>query len=139
VSVGTLSPVDANLEIGSVKETVTVTSQKPATAPAAAPAGTPHRIRVGGNVQPLRLIRQARPEYPADAKQQGVEGTVLVRAVISKTGQVLKPEVINTDVDPRLAKAALDAVSQWRYEPTLLNGQPVETLATITLEFNLQQ
>jgi len=47
--------------------------------------------------------------------------------------------VINTDVNPGLAKAALDAVSQWIYSPTLLNGQPVETLTTVTVTFELQQ
>ena len=136
VSVGAVSRVDSQLAIGSGTQTVTITGQKPAMAPAVRPAVLPVRIRVGGMVQQFQLIQQVEPEYPADAKQQGVEGNVLIRAVISKTGQVLSPEVVNT-VDSRLAKAALDAVTQWTYKPTLLNGEPVETLATITLEFKL--
>jgi protein TonB len=67
-----------------------------------------------------------------------VEGTVVMRAVISTAGALLNLEVVNTDVDPRLAKAALDAVGQWVYQPTLLNGQPVEVVTTITLDFRLQ-
>jgi TonB family protein len=126
---------DANLDIGSVSENLTITGRK-APAPAAPPAGTPHRVRVGGNVQPLRLIRQTKPEYSAELQQLGVQGTVVIRAVISKTGDVLSPQVVNT-VDPRLAKAALDAVSLWQYSPSLLNGQPVETSTTVTVDFQL--
>ncbi|SPF48391.1 hypothetical protein SBA4_3900001 [Candidatus Sulfopaludibacter sp. SbA4] len=61
-----------------------------------------------------------------------------MKAIVSKSGSVLSPKVVNT-VDPRLAKAALDAVSQWQYQPALLNGEPVETITTITLDFKLDQ
>ena len=109
------------------------------TAPAAVPARTPQRIPVGGNVQAAKLITQVRPVYPADLKQQGITGTVMLRAVISTTGEMLNPEVINTTVHPGLAQAALDAVRQWRHQPTLLNGQPVETVTTVTVTFELDQ
>jgi protein TonB len=88
-------------------------------------------------VQAAKLIKMVHPIYPADLKQQGITGTVIVRAVISTTGEPLHPEVINTTVNPGLAQAALDAVRQWRYQPTLLNGQPVEFVTTITLAFEL--
>ena len=61
-----------------------------------------------------------------------------MRAVISTTGEPLNPKVVNT-VDPGLAQAALDAVRQWRYQPTLLNGAPVEVVTTVTLSFELEQ
>ena len=63
----------------------------------------------------------------------------MLRAVISKTGEPLNPEVINTAVNPGLAQAALDAVRQWRYQPTLLNGQPVEIVTTVNVTFELDQ
>jgi protein TonB len=67
-----------------------------------------------------------------------VEGTVIMSAIIATNGTVLNPTVRNT-VDPRLASAALEAVRQWVYKPALLNGEPVETATTITLEFQLGQ
>jgi protein TonB len=89
-------------------------------------------------VTPLRLLRQTRPVYPPELQQLGLEGTVIMRAVISKNGAVLNPQVINS-ADPRLAKPAMDAVSQWQYQPALLNGEPVETLTTISIDFHLEQ
>jgi len=130
--------VDWNLAIGQLSEAVTVVGGRSAPRPAApAVSGTPARILVGGSVQPSRLIRQVKPDYPEALQQSAVQGTVLVRAVISKEGTVLHPVVVNTEVHPGLAKAALDAVSQWTYEPTLLNGQPVEVVTTIEIAFQL--
>jgi TonB family protein len=127
--------VDASLEMGSVMEAITVRGQKPPTiVPKAAQA--PQRVRVGGNVQPVRLLHQAKPQYPTELQQLGVEGTVVMRGVISKEGNVLSAKVINT-VDPRLAQLALDAFQQWRYQPSLLNGEPVETQTTVTIDFTL--
>jgi TonB family protein len=139
VPAGNVARADAKLEIGQLQEMVTVVGDGARAAAAPAAAGQPERIKVGGNVQPAKLIRQAKPVYPEDLKQLGVEGSVVIRTVISVDGQPLNPEVINTDVHPGLAKAALDAVSQWRYQPTLLNGQPVEVVTTITIEFRLAQ
>lgn len=140
VSTGTAARVDAHLEIGQISEAVTVQGARTAPKPAAAPASaSPRRIAVGGNVQASRFLRQVRPEYPEDLQQLGVQGTVMLRAVISKQGNVLSPEVVNTAVDSRLAKLALDAVSQWTYEPTLLNGQPVEVMTSIAIDFRLPQ
>ena len=62
-----------------------------------------------------------------------------IKAIISKTGDLLSPRVINADIDSRLAKAALDAVTQWKYQPALLNGEPVEVVTTIDLAFELNQ
>ena len=137
VEAGKAARVDATLDLGEVSETVVVKGQKPATVTPM--AGTPQRIRVGGNVQATKLVKMARPEYPADLQQLGIQGAVVMRAVISTTGELLNLEAINADVDARLVKAALDAVRQWQYQPTLLNGQPVEVVTTITVDFQLGQ
>ena len=97
------------------------------------------RIRIGGNVQATKVVRQVRPVYPEALKSQGITGTVMLRAVISVTGEPLNVEVVNTAVNYGLAQAALEAVRQWRYQPTLLNGQPVEVPATIDVVFELEK
>jgi protein TonB len=62
-----------------------------------------------------------------------------MRAVISINGDLLNVVALNSDVDARLVNAALDAVRLWKYQPTLLNGQPVEVVTTITVDFQLGQ
>jgi protein TonB len=99
-------------------------------------AGTPQPIRAGGNVQRLHLIRKASPAYPADAQAERVEGTVLLRAVVSKEGSMLHVTPIS-DVDQRRVSAAIAAISLWRYEPTLLTNEPVEAITTIAVNFRL--
>ena len=134
---GASARVDARLALGGATESVVIRGQKPPS-PAAPRAASAERIRVGGSVQPAKLISQPKPEYPVQLQQLGVEGSVVIKLVISKDGSVLSPRVVNT-VDSRLAKLAKDAVTQWRYQPALLNGEPVETLTTVTLEFQLGQ
>jgi protein TonB len=87
-------------------------------------------------VQAARLTYQPRPEYPADLQAAGVQGTVRIRAIVSKEGAVLHAQVMNT-VDPRLAQSALDAVNQWLYQPALLNGEPIEIMTSIDIDFSL--
>jgi TonB family protein len=143
VEAGRRAEAVVTLPLGQISEALTIRGSKPANGslappPAATPARTPQRVLVGGNVQPAKLIKQTRPVYPAELKQQGITGSVILRTVISTTGEPLNPQVINTTVDPGLAQAALDAVRQWRYQPTLLNGQPVEFVTTITVTFELE-
>lgn len=102
-------------------------------------AAPPTRIRVGGNVQFLRLIHKVTPEYPASAQAAGIEGTVNLEAVVGKDGSVIDLHPLNGAVDSDLVTAAMDAVRQWRYSPTLLNGDPVEASTEISVEFSLQQ
>ena len=116
-------------------ERVQVTATRPSGV--VAQAESPRRIRVGGNVQAARLIRKVTPVYPQRSKQQGIEGVVLLRAVIGKDGSVLSATVINT-ANEDMAASARQAVEQWLYQPTLLNGAPVEVLTTITVNFQLQ-
>ena len=87
-----------------------------------------------GSVQQEHMIRHI---SPADAQAEGVEGTVLLRAVVSKDGSLLHVAPIS-DVDQRLVSAAIAAGSLWRYEPTLLNNEPVEAITTIAVTFRLK-
>ena len=88
-------------------------------------------------MQAFNLIRKVNPVYPPDAKAEGVEGAVLLRAIISKNGSLLSIVPVSSSVDQRLVSAAVAAVSQWQYQPTLLNGEPVEAITTITVSFRL--
>ncbi len=135
---GATARTDAFLELGGITEKLVVQGAPRFTAPPAPSNAVPHRIRVGGNVSPARLVRQPRPVYPPDLQQAGVEGIVTLMGVVLKDGTLGSVRVVNT-VDSRLAQAALDAVRQWRYEPSRLNGEPVETVTTIDLQFQLGQ
>jgi len=99
------------------------------------PKAAPSRIRVGGNVQQAKLISQARPIYPPLAKQARIQGTVRLQAIIGKDGTIAQLELLSGH--PLLSQAAMDAVRQWRYQPTLLNGEPVEVVTTIDVVFTL--
>ena len=99
------------------------------------PKETPKRIVVGGNVQQARLINQLRPVYPPLAKQARIQGTVKLQAVIARDGTIQELQVVSGH--PLLVQSALDAVRQWRYQPTLLNGEPVEVSTTIDVVFTL--
>jgi TonB family protein len=135
---GQRATVDQPLQVGNVQETINVIGQGQARHTAMQSSGTPERIRVGGNVQATKLLKQVKPVYPESAKAQGIEGTVLMKAIIGKDGTLLSLTVMNKLADPDLAAAALDAAKQWLYQPTLLNGEPVEVVTTITMNFKLQ-
>ena len=102
-----------------------------------ASATPPATIRVGGSVQQTRLVSQSRPVYPVEAKQARIQGVVQLSATIAKDGAVRNLEVIGGH--PLLVQAAMDAVRQWVYQPTLLNGQPVEVITQIDVNFTLSQ
>jgi len=95
------------------------------------------RIRQGGSVQAALLVNKVQPVYPPLARQTRISGTVRLHAIISKTGSVESLEVLSGH--PLLVRAAMDAVQQWRYKPTLLNGEPVEVDTTIDVIFSLNQ
>lgn len=89
-------------------------------------------------MQAAKLVNHVVPVYPPNAEKQGIEGTVILRAVIGTNGQMLSLSPYN-DADPSLTSAAMAAVGQWRYQPTLLNGLPVEVVTTITVAFRLDK
>lgn len=99
------------------------------------PKPTQSRIKQGGAVTAASLINRVQPVYPPLARQTRVSGTVRLHAIISKDGTVQQLEVLQGH--PLLVQAALDAVRQWRYRPTLLNGEPVEVDTTIDVIFSL--
>jgi TonB family protein len=93
-------------------------------------------IRVGGNVRPPAKIRDVKPVYPAVAKEAGVQGVVIIEATIGTDGNIVDARVLRGQ--PLLDQAALEAVSQWQFAPTLLNGAPVPVIMTMTVNFTLQ-
>lgn len=100
-------------------------------------APPPQRIRVGGNVQQANLIQKIQPIYPLQAKQDHVQGKVRFTVLIGKDGHIQNLTLVSGE--PVLADAAKDAVAQWVYKPTLLNGQPVEVLTQVDVNFTLLQ
>ena len=101
------------------------------------PKEAPKRIRVGGQVQQARLLSQPKPIYPPLAKQARIQGVVRLEAIISKNGTIDQLRVVQGH--PLLVQSALDAVRQWRYQPTFLNNEPVEVSTTIDVNFTLSQ
>ena len=128
--------MDITLEVGRVQEAIVIAGKRSAD-DASQPQPPRKRIRIGGNVQPVNLLQHIKPIYPADAEQEGVEGTVLLEAVISKEGEPVGLKATNTVVDQRLVSAAMEAVRLWRYKPALLNGEPVEVVTTMSIVFRL--
>jgi protein TonB len=99
------------------------------------PKSTPQRIRVGGNVQAAKIVKSVAPKYPPLALQARIQGTVRFMAIIGKDGTIqnLQPQ----SGHPLLVQAATDAVRQWVYSPTLFNGEPVEVVTQIDVNFTL--
>lgn len=91
--------------------------------------------RVGGQVEEANLIHKVTPEYPQIARTAHISGTVVLHAIIAKDGTVQELQFISGP--PLLMRAAMDAVKQWRYRPTLLNGQAVKVDTTVTVIFSL--
>jgi periplasmic protein TonB len=83
------------------------------------------------------LLHRVEPEYPAIAKQAGIQGTVVIKAFISRVGAIERTELLSGP--PLLAHAALEAVRQWRYRPYYLNDEPVEVETQITVNFVLNR
>jgi protein TonB len=93
-------------------------------------------IRVGGNVQESKRIRYMEPIYPELAKRARVQGKVILIVTIDEEGNVTDIRV--TSGHPLLNPAAVSAVTQWKYSPTLLNGEPVPVIANVIVTFNLK-
>ncbi len=93
-------------------------------------------VRVGGNIKPPQKVRDVRPSYPAIAQSARVQGIVIIEATIGPNGRVQDAKVLRSI--PLLDQAALDAVRQWEFTPTLLNGVPVPVIMTVTVQFTLQ-
>jgi protein TonB len=128
------APGVAALPIGSSATLPRFEAPRPATADAVKPSQTP--VLVGGEVLSAKLIRRVLPVYPQSARQLRISGTVHLLGIIAKDGTIQRLQVLSGH--PLLRQSALDAVSQWVYSPTILNGQPVEVEAPIDVIFTLQ-
>lgn len=115
--------------------TITIASRSPLPTPIAPTRPDWPATRVGGDIKEPRKIRDVRPVYPAIAKANGVSGVVIIEAVIDEAGAVRDARVLRSI--PNLDQAALDAVLQWRYTPTILNGVPTAITMTVTVNFQL--
>jgi protein TonB len=92
-------------------------------------------VRPGGNIKEPKKIVDAKPIYPQIAQQAKIQGIVIIEAIIAKDGSVKDARVLRPA--PMLDQAALEAVRKWKYTPTLLNGEPVEVIMTVTVTFTL--
>ena len=90
-------------------------------------------VRIGGKIRAPNKIKDVKPVYPAIAQSARVAGAVTIEATIGPDGKVMDAKVVRSI--PLLDQAALDAVRQWEYTPTLLNGVPVPVLVTVTINF----
>ena len=148
------------LDLGSLQETITIvgtrgTSRPPRdpvtrVAPAppgfsapkivsvpAPPTGSGLPVRVGGAIKAPAKLADVRPVYPAAAQKAGIEGWVILRAVIDTQGAVKTVDVVRS-VDPDLTTPAIAAVRQWKFSPTLLNGGPTDVQMTVNVNFVLE-
>jgi len=101
-----------------------------------APKAVVQRIPVGGNVQQAKLVNQPKPTYPPLARQARIQGTVRFTAIIGVDGRIANLTLVSGH--PLLVPSAQAAVKQWAYQPTLLNGEPVEVVTQIDVNFTLQ-
>lgn len=93
------------------------------------------RIRVGGNLMATKMVKQVQPKYPKAARKAGITGTVLLHVIIAKDGSVEELRYVSGPQE--LAQSAIDAVKQWKYQPTLFNGNPVEIDSNISIVFTI--
>ena len=92
----------------------------------------------GEDVQAPKLIKKVNPIYPEEARKAGVEGVVVLEATIDIHGKVTKLKVLE-GVNDLLNKAAIDAVKQWKYEPVIMDGNPVEVEFGVAIKFALDK
>ncbi len=114
-----------------------VMSNVPSTAPAIHTKAAGRPVRIGGGVSEANLTHRVQPLYPPLARTTHVEGTVEFTAIISKEGAIENLQLVRGH--PLLVNAAREAILQWRYRPTLLNGEPVEVITDIIVKFTLAQ
>lgn len=87
--------------------------------------------------QALKLVRMVRPQYPPEAKQAGIEGTVLLHVTVATDGTV--KDIVVKEGEPKLVEAAVEAVRQWEYEPVQVDGKAIEASTDVTVNFKLSE
>ena len=133
VGVGVPGGVEGGIPGGALGGVVGGLPSAPPPPPPPAPTAP---VRVGGNIAPPKKTRDVKPSYPQIAQSARVSGVVIIEATIGPNGKVQNARVLRSI--PLLDQAALDAVKQWEYTPTLLNGVPVPVIMTVTVNFTLQ-
>ncbi len=128
VELGKTIRADFHLQLGSIRDTV---NGADSTAPS-----VPQRVRISGNVQAVKLLNRVLPIYPKESKVARIQGTVRLRAVIGKDGRVVGLTLLMSP-SAELARSAMEAVGQWKYQPTLLNGDPVEIQTEVDVNYTL--
>jgi protein TonB len=93
-------------------------------------------VRIGGDIKAPMKTHDVKPAYPPIAQDAQVQGVVILEILVDTNGKVVDRRILRSI--PLLDQAALEAVSQWEYTPTLLNGNPVSVLMTVTVHFSLQ-
>lgn len=134
---------DSNLERGltlklGTKEETAMTQVTNGERTAYGQSSDPRQVRIGGKVAQANLITKVQPIYPASAKAAHIQGTVDLETVISKDGVPEEIRVVSSP-DDDITQSALEAVRQWRYRPTLLNGEPVEVVTNVIVNYTLSQ
>jgi TonB family protein len=97
--------------------------------------GNATRVRVSAGVSQGLVLTKVQPQYPQDARDQHIQGVVVLKVIVDKEGNVSNIQLISGH--PHLAPAALEAVKQWKYRPYLLNGNPVEVDTQVQVNFTL--
>jgi protein TonB len=127
------------MQVSEIEETVMVTARRPAQAvPLPQAASRTNPVRVGGVVRQPGKLKDVPPLYPAAMRDAGLEGVVPMEALIRQDGSVASVRTLSAAVHPSFARAAEDAVRQWVFTPTTLNGQPVEVQMTVSVRFSLE-
>jgi TonB family protein len=124
------------MQVGTLQETITIVEQRPASTQAPT---TPAAARIGGNIKTPKKLVDVKPVYPPAMRDAGLEGTVPIEARIGTDGSVVSAQVASARVHPEFAAAAIDAVRQWQFSPTLLNGTAIEVLMTVRVQFRLEE
>ena len=125
------------LQVGTLRETINVRERRVAATQPSTPSAGTHALRVGGNIRPPRKQHDVKPVYPKAMRDAGREGVVPLEAIIGVDGTVQSVRVVSAQVHPDFVVAAVDAVRQWLFDPTLLNGNPVEVMMTVSVQFSL--
>ncbi len=134
--VGVAGGVPGGVPGGALGGIIGGTGNIPPPPPAAARAATNEIFRIGGDVKEPQVIYAPQPVYPVLARTGRIEGIVIIDAVIDPTGRVVQERAVSGPA--LLMRAALDAVSQWRYQPTILDGQAVSIRMHVTVKFRLE-
>lgn len=126
------------LQVGELKESISVRERRISGPVGPSQPQLPKPLRVGGNIRVPQKTLDVRPIYPKTMREAGREGVVPIEAIIGPDGSVTSVRVLSAEVHPDFAIAAAEAVRQWKFTPTLLNGAPVEVVMTVKVQFNLE-